>query len=269
MQGFGANRRLTLMDLVNRLALELSEPARGTWKDVTYQYDLNNTQHLNELAWLINMAQDYTCRHLYDKSFAFFESEFQHPILPNANKYRLPENFIAMESVFHHRGQDFCEVMEANIKEYEKLDGYNGYIGYGGYGTYPKDNFYSYYEVRGNIGTIVYQGQVASDAMSHETVIVGTFDTAKILVGDTLYNEIDGSTGQIMEITNSRLEVDELSGGRSNTFEPGDAYHIESALQPYECMRVFPVVSKIQEMSLHNGKPDGWEVKFPRQVTRV
>ena len=258
MQGFGSNRRLTLMDLVARLAMELSEPQRGTWQDVEYQYDLNNTQDLNELAWFVNIAQEFTCRQLYDKSFAFFESEFQHTILPGSNKYRLPSDFLAIESVFHYRGQDFCEMMETNIKEFERRSGYGSY-----------DSFYSYYEVRGNVGTIVHTGQVPSSAASSEDTIAGSFDTTQVFVGDTVFNEIDGSTGQITSVTAAQIEVDQLSGGRTNTFEGSDPYYIESSTQPYECMRVFPIVSKVQEHSVHKGKPDNWESKYTRNITRL
>ena len=264
MQGFGQTRRLTLMDLVIRLAMELSEPQRGTWTDVKYEYDTENKQDLNELAWMINIAQDFTCRHLYDKSFAFFESEFHHPVVPHVGKYRLPGDFVAIESVFHHRGQDYCEVTETNIKEFEKHDSYGSIKTH--ISPYGKEDFYSYYEVRGNIGETIHSDQVTENSL---TTVKGDFDTDVIRVGDTLQNEIDGSVGEITSVSETEVEIDMLSGGRTNVFQEGDPYSIESAAQPYECLRIYPRVQSVGEDTLWEGSADRVTVAYPRSVTRI
>ena len=148
------------MDLVTRLRMRLSEPHLGTWGVVDYEYnDEHNQEGVNELALMLNEAQEYLCRDLYDKSFAFFESQFQHPIIPKSDKYVMPSNFMAIESVFQRNGSDFSELTEANIKELLKNDAYGTYSYYNNNYLY-NGQWYTHYEIRGNAGTTVAEGQI-------------------------------------------------------------------------------------------------------------
>ena len=273
MQGFGDSRRLTLIDLVTRLRMRLSEPNVGTWGVVTYEFDeevdgdgnLVNKQEVNELVLMLNEAQDFLCRDLYDREFAFFESEFRHPIIPMATQITLPPNFMAIESAFHYQNGEFTELEQAKIKHLLRYDEYgnSAYFSQGGY--------YLYYEVRGNMGETIHEEQIPITEESSEDTATYTMAMSDktVFVGDTVCNETDGSTGQIVEKHISTIVVDLLSGGRTNTFEPGDIYSIETAAQPYESLNLYPRLTSILENKLWEGLAGGWKVEYPRKPTRI
>jgi len=265
MQGFDTTRRLTLLDLVARLRMRLSEPHPGTWGTVEYSYDESESQEINELMLMINEAQEYLCRDLYDRKFAFFETEFQHPAYPETTHYLLPPNFMAIESIFHHKGTDFSELNESHIKELQKYDAY------GSYAYYSYGDFYSHYEVRGNMGETLFEGQVPLAASSSETDVSAIDDLASdVQVGDTVTNVTDGSVGEIIEKTANGFSVDALTGGRTDTFEPGDIFCIESQFHPYEQLHVWPKIRSVQEDSLYEGEADnGWKLETPHNPTRL
>ena len=77
--------------------MRLSETSEGTWGNVDYfeggtidedgefvADDPNSDEgwevRINELSVILNEAQDYVCKHLYDIDFAFFESEIHLPL---------------------------------------------------------------------------------------------------------------------------------------------------------------------------------------------
>ena len=270
MQGFGDSRRLTLIDLVVRLRMRLSEPNAGTWGTVVYEFgDVDesgmpkNTQEINELVIMLNEAQDYLCRDLYEKEFALFESTYRHPIVPHSDKYTLPPDFLATESVFHRKGRDFVELQEEKIKHLQRNDEY------GNFTYFSNDGYYLYYEVRGNMGEDVYNGQVPLDTPSSPNRVPYTPGTENIYVGDIVINDTDKSSGRIMQIDANSIMVDMLVGGRSNTFEPGDMFLVETAAQPYEALNLYPKIKTVLEDNIHTGAPDNWMIKRTQKPTRI
>ena len=285
MQGLDLNRRLTLKDLVTRLRLKLSEPQPGTWGTVHYHFgdedveeltvsdvdeifpDENPIQTVNELALILNESQDLVCRDLYDRDYAFFETEIRIPTAINTDTYILPGDFMAEESVFHFRGKDFCELEEATLRELKKLDAYGSY-------SYGYNNFYSNYEIRGNAGTVIYQDQICRN--SEDTIYADDhdddeppFDPEKINYGDLVNNLSDGSVARVEGATNNSIKIDYLVNGKINKFLIGDVYQVVTASQPFEVLNVWPRIRTLKEDNVYSGDPNTVSVDFTRDVTRI
>ena len=258
---------MTGQDLLTRLRMLLSEPIAGTWGTVEYEGEgETEADFVDELLLMINDAQVYTCRDIYDRGFAFFETKFRCPLITDTSYYTMPGDLLGIESVFQICGMERNQIENSRIKELQ--DTYP----YGEYQTYARSNWYSYYELRGNGGSVILEGQageVPSGQTPDEFTVWGTFDTNTIAVGDTISNDIDGSSGRITEVHADRLIADYLAGGRTNSFEFGDIFRVHTRQQPFELLQVYPMLKSVKQTELYSGDPNGWEVKFTSNPTRV
>ena len=283
---WGDERRFTLKDLMVRLRMAFSEPHSGAWGTVVYdvdkdfnanitEFDLTSVQTpdpdkyaVNELALMLNDAQVYVVTDLYDRGYAFPEVDHRIPVYRGMTEAILPGDFMAMESVFHVCGTYRCRVDEASVKELQ--DSYP-------YGTsYSSERAFCYYEVRGNAGLEVASGQIPhGDVLDYDDALkVPLSATEKIAVGDYVLNETDGSSARIMSFDAPEgdkvvLQLSELMGGRSDTFESLDFYSIQSAAQPFEKLNLWPRLKYVREECIYKGEPLGWVLNEYRTPTRM
>ena len=256
--GFGDSMRVTLQTLIIMLRMRLSEPTEGLWGIVEYTDD---ELEVDELSFLLNEAQVYVCRDLYERGFAFFESEVKLSVKPGETQYVLPADFMAPQSIFQFRGDESCKLSPGVIKSLEEMFPQ-------GRKRYQTNGYYSHYEVRGNEASPepAFETQISipydDDDYPNRMLTDDDVEEAGIDVGDTLYNVMDGSSGRITDISvwddNNDywvIEVNGLSGGRTDTFELLDYITVQNPRQPYEVLNVYPPVHKISENEVHNGLP--------------
>ena len=285
---WGDQRRSTLQDLMVLMRITLSEPHSGSLGTVIYDVDADfgadvtdfegltapepGKYAVNELALMLNYAQIYTVQDLYDRGYAFPEVTIQEPVRRNVSAIALPGNFMAMEKIFHHCGKYKREVEETAIKELE--DSYNHT--YSNYGGYSSNNLYRYYEVRGNSGeNLITKQLLPEDVLDYDDAIKITEEDAKnVHVGDFIMNQTDGSSSRIVNRNSPDdgkviLDLDPLMGGRTDTFESLDFYHIQSAAQPYECLNLWPKLNQVKEDDVYQGDSLGWTVDDYTYPTRL
>lgn len=277
---WGDERRQTLQDLMVRLRMALSEPHSGSWGTVVYDVDKDfnanvtdfdldgvpdpDKYSVNELALMLNDAQVYTVMYLYDRGYAFPEVKWRVPVRRGMKSVVLPGDFMAMESVFHFCGRDKHEVEETTVKELEDTYSQSTY--------YTSDRFFTYYEVRGNAGYTVVSGQVrADDVLDYDDALQlpTVEDAAKVSVGDFVANATDGSSARVIGINGRILNLSELVGGRTDTFEALDFYEVQSAAQPFEVLRLWPEAKNVKEAQIYQGVPQGWTVAEWVEPTRL
>lgn len=262
--GTEISRRFTLDDLIVSLRFAVSEPNDGTWGVVEYGNEEvpDELISIDELTMVINASQDYTCRDLYDRDFAFFESTFRHFTCPLVTEYPLPGDFMAEEKVVHYHGSDFCQLDQTNLKEIEKLGSYGAYENYTG--------FYTNYEVRGNVADIIYEGRITEH---NKDILIDTarkekFDN-RLRPGDIVMNVTDESVGTVMEIEENKVTVDGLRDGRRDEFLKRDCYKITTKEQPYELLKVWPAVANVYDSEIYNGLPENIIVKECEKLSRI
>lgn len=273
---WGDERRLTLADMMVRLRMALSEPHSGTWGTVVYDidqdFDASATDFdltpepdkyvVNELALMLNDAVIYTVTDLYERGYAFPEVEYRVPVMQGMKSVVLPGDFMAMESVFHFCGPDRSQVEESSIKELEDMYPH-GY-------TYSSDKFFTYYEVRGNMGLEIVSGQLLPEnVLDYDDALQLPAEDARISVGDFVVNETDGSSARITDINGQILELSELVGGRTNTFESLDFYSVQSAAQPFERLHLWPELERVSESKVYEGVASGWVLNEWVSPTRL
>ena len=278
---WGDERRFTLQDLMVLFRMVLSEPHSGAWGTVVYdvdkdfdtnELDLSNTPAptpikyaVNELAYMLNIAQIEVVRDLYERGYAFPEVTRRDPVRAGMDHIRLPGDFMADESVFHVCEKETNEVYPTSLKELQ------GSYSEGTY--YSSDAHFTYYEVRGNAGDELASGQVyPEDVLQEDDALKLPAETIKVVsVGDFVLNETDGSTSRVSEIdrTDNILILDELVGGRTDTFESLDFYSIQSAAQPYESLNLWPKLKRVKEDSVYQGVAEGWTVYDWTTPTRL
>lgn len=99
--------------------------------------------------------------------------------------------------------------------------------------------------VNADTGSVAYSGSVTLDesdpaagsasgthtGTSHATTMTDAHNNynSGTLVGGTIYNKTDGSSGVVTANANSTITVSALTGGTNNTFEPGDNYYVVGA----------------------------------------
>ena len=272
-------RRNTLADLIARFRMGLSEPQSGSWGTVIYDIDADfaadttdfedadmpepGKYAVNELALMLNLAQEYTIRDLYDRGFAFQESSERFSVVTGMDTAALPGDFMAVESLFHHIGNKKHEIDKTSLKGLQDTD-YETI-------TYTRPHFFSSYEVHGNEGGVVVQGQLAVEdvSMNDDELIVPEAGIAVLDVGDYVLNETDGCAARIKSIDGRTLSLSVLTGGRTDTFEALDYYTIRSGVQPYECLNLWPKMKQLKEESVYVGAPQGWTVKEWVYPTRL
>ena len=285
---WGDQRRFTLQDLMVQMRMALSEPHSGSLGTVVYDVDADfganvtdfdlegvpepNRYAVNELALMLNLAQIFTVRDLYDRGFAFPEVTIQEPVRKGMNSVKLPGDFMAIEKIFHYFGKHKREVEETAIKQLEDSYDYT----YNVQSSYSSNRLFSFFEVRGNSGDELVSGQVLpEDVLGYDdAIVISEADALKVHVGDFVMNETDGSSTRISNKNSPSggkviLDLDELMGGRTDTFESLDFFSIQSAAQPYECLNLWPPMLQVKEDTVYQGDPDGWVVEDYTFPTRL
>ena len=231
---------LRCADLISHFRMRLGHPREGTFGRVYYD---GINKDLDEMLTILNEAQRHVTWICYSANHALLEDTFYIDVLDKVTRYTLPERTLGPVAVFHRaHGQEY-EVERANLFEIraQTRSQYSDYV-------------FRYYEIREQVPIMsAPRGVVAAD---HATNLVSD-DFGAVRVGDTVHNLTDGSQGTInaVHLAFNRISVEQLEGGKTNTFRRGDVYQIDMTEKTRDAIDFFPEVSVDNSVTAYSGRP--------------
>ena len=247
--------RLTRCDeLITRFRMRLGEPTEGTFGRTYYDGVRDN---IDELRFILNDAQRHFTWLCYSANLSLIETSVFLSVLAGADRYTMPEEFIAPVKVFHRRASQEYEVTEENLLEIRSRNRVSHY-----------NYHYEFYQIREKVPLILAQG-VINQVDSENALRIIDPDIENARLGDIVYNLSDSSQGIVGTVNSDGVTVDKLVNGSANKFVRGDTYQIDTKEKLQDAIELYPTVSPSDTEALNVGRPTGWTVNADHVVHSV
>ena len=235
----------TLNDLRIRTRLRLGELTPGTFGIEDYE----GRDDVDEVKLALNSAQVEVCRDIFTQQWMPFRRlQSTLPLFSEQTIYTLPRDYIQMVSVYHKKDNSDppLQLTPKILNNYREQD-YHRYAGR----TY---NYLSHYEVSGQIGEVLAEGNVTWTDGSQ--LAADDVSLTRVRVGDIVQNITDGSQGVITNFGSGIASLEDgLHGGRSNRLQFGDEFLIQSREESRFALETWPTIT-LEEIKIKTEQVD-------------
>lgn len=229
-----------LMDLKVRTLMRLGEITNGTWSSNEVYFEGTEDEIIvDEIKVALNESQVSVLRDVFTHQWIPFRRlNDRIPLIPNQVIYTLPREYIQMVTCYHKRGnRQPLKLTPAILSMYRQL---NTDVRTSGSAT---NQYLEYYEISGQIGEIIAQGEVTWQNASNQFT-AEQIGLALVNRGDLVSNLTDGSQAVITNVENGIITMGQgLHGGRSNRMQLGDEFIIQTREESRFAIEVWPPVN--------------------------
>lgn len=230
----------TLQDLKIRTLLRLGQITEGSWGKEIYFEGTADEVEVDELKMVLNESQVSVLRDIYTHQFMPYKRlNDRIPIIPGQTIYTLPQEYIQMVSIYHHKdNQRPKRLKPAILTNFRQFYNENAQQVTGA----ASPRYFEKYEVSGQIGHILAHGTVTW-ADTQDQFASDNVNLTAVRQGDLVTNATDNSQGVITQFGSGIATIgDGFHGGRSNRIQIGDEFIIHSREESRFALEVWPPI---------------------------